>query len=130
VEIAEARRFAQHWVEAWNAHDLDGVLSHFTDDAAFSSPVAGQLLPETGGVLRGKAAIRAYWAVGLERIPDLRFEVVDVYTGIDIVVINYRNHTGGLVNEVLHVNADGLVTSGAGTYLVADAAAVSGVRSD
>ncbi|MBD3943809.1 nuclear transport factor 2 family protein [Microbacterium sp. NEAU-LLC] len=128
MEIAEARRFAQGWVDAWNAHDIDGVLAHFADDADFSSPVAAQLLPETAGVLRGKAAIRAYWAVGIERIPDLRFEVVDVYTGVDLIVINYRNHTGGLVNEVLHLGADGLVVSGAGTYLVADAAAVSGVQ--
>ena len=128
MEIAEARRFAQEWVDAWNAHDIDAVLAHFADDAEFSSPVAGQLLPETGGVLRGKAAIRGYWAVGIERIPDLRFEVVDVYTGVDLIVINYRNHTGGLVNEVLHLGADGLVVSGGGTYLVADAAAVSGVQ--
>jgi len=128
VEIAEARRFALEWVAAWNAHDLDGVLSHFADDAEFTSPVAAQLLPGTGGVLRGKEAIRAYWAVGLERIPDLRFEVVDVYTGVDLIVIHYRNHTGGLVNEVLHLGPDGLVVSGGGTYLVADAAAGSGVQ--
>ncbi|MFD4957629.1 nuclear transport factor 2 family protein [Microbacterium sp. NPDC058389] len=128
MEITEARRFAQQWVDAWNAHDLDGVLAHFADDAEFSSPVAAQLLPESEGVLRGKAAIRAYWAVGIERIPDLRFEVVDVYTGVDLIVINYRNHTGGLVNEVLRLGADGLVVSGGGTYLVADAGAVSGVQ--
>lgn len=129
MDIAQARRFAQEWVEAWNAHDLEGVLSHFADDADFSSPVAAQLLPGTSGMLRGKEAIRAYWAVGLARIPDLRFEIVDVYTGVDIVVINYRNHTGGLVNEVLHLDSDGLVRSGAGTYLAADAASVSGVQS-
>jgi len=130
MEIAEARRFAQEWVDAWNAHDIDGVLAHFADDAEFSSPVAAQLLPGTGGVLRGKAAIRAYWAVGIERIPDLRFEVVDVYTGVDLIVINYRNHTGGLVNEVLHLGADGLVVGGGGTYLVADAAVASGIQPD
>jgi hypothetical protein len=124
-----AQTFARQWVDAWNAHDLDGVLAHFTDDAEFASPVAAQLLPETRGVLRGKDAIRAYWAIGLERIPDLHFEVVDVYTGMDVVVIHYRNHVGGLVNEVLHVNEDGLVMRGFGTYLVADAAGASGARS-
>jgi len=123
---ASAREFAQQWVDAWNAHDLDGVLAHFTDDAEFASPVAAQLLPETSGILRGKDAIRAYWAIGLERIPDLHFEVVDVYTGVGVVVIHYRNHVGGLVNEVLHLNEDGLVVRGFGTYLIADAAGASG----
>jgi ketosteroid isomerase-like protein len=130
MDSARAREFALQWVDAWNAHDLDGVLAHFADDAEFSSPVAAQLLPETHGTLRGKEAIRGYWTVGLERIPDLRFEVIDVYTGVDIVVIHYRNHVGGLVNEVLHLNATGLVQRGYGTYLVADAAGASGATAD
>jgi ketosteroid isomerase-like protein len=126
MDVARAREFAQQWVDAWNAHDLDGVLAHFADDAEFSSPVAAQLLPETHGILRGKEAIRGYWTIGLERIPDLRFEVIDVYAGVDLLVIHYRNHVGGLVNEVLLLNAAGLVQRGYGTYLVADAAGASG----
>ncbi|MFC8039632.1 nuclear transport factor 2 family protein [Paenarthrobacter sp. NPDC057355] len=128
MDIVEARKFADLWVAAWNAHDLDAVLEHFTEDALFTSPVAAAILPETKGVLRGKAAIRAYWAFGLEKIQDLHFEVIDVYTGLNTLVIHYRNHTGGLVNEVLQINAEGLVIRGDGTYLVADAAGVSGVR--
>ncbi|MFG1905649.1 nuclear transport factor 2 family protein [Kribbella sp. NPDC048928] len=126
MDTASAQVFAQQWVAAWNAHDLDAVLSHFTDDAEFSSPVAAQLLPETEGVLRGKPAIRGYWAVGLEKIPDLHFEVVHVYTGVSTIVINYRNHTGALVSEVLELNNHGLVERGHGTYLADDAAGSSG----
>jgi ketosteroid isomerase-like protein len=121
-----AQRFSRSWVSAWNAHDLDALLMHFADDAVFTSPVAAQLLPDSQGVLVGKDAIRRYWAVGLERIPDLHFEVIDVYTGLDTIVINYRNHTGGRVNEVLQLDDDGLVVRGDGTYLVADAAGASG----
>lgn len=128
MDVSDAARFARAWADAWNAHDLDAVLSHFSDDAEFTSPVAAQLLPETEGVLRGKAAIRAYWAVGLERIPDLHFEIVDVYTGLRTLVINYRNHVGGLVCEVLELDDEGLVVRGEGTYLASDAAAASGAR--
>lgn len=128
MDVVEAERFADQWVAAWNAHDLDAVLSHFTDDAVFTSPVAARILPETDGILRGKDAIRRYWAVGLEKIPDLHFEVIHVYTGLDTIVLNYRNQTGALVNEVLRVGEEGLVVRGDGTYLAADAAGVSGVR--
>lgn len=121
----DAADFAGSWLRAWNAHDLDGVLAHFADQATFSSPVAAQLLPDTGGVLRGKDAIRAYWQVGLERIPDLHFTLEAVYAGIDMLVINYRNHLGNLVCEVLQLR-DGLVLHGAGTYLDPDAASASG----
>lgn len=128
MDVSRGQSFAEQWVDAWNAHDLDAVLSHFADNAEFTSPVAAQLLPETNGILRGKDEIRSYWSVGLERIPNLRFEVIDVYTGLDTVVINYRNHAGGLVNEVLRFNEHGLVERGDGTYLVADAASASGVH--
>jgi hypothetical protein len=52
------------------------VLSHFAEHLTFRWPVAAQLLDGSDGVIRGKAALRAYWAEGLRRIPDLRFEVV------------------------------------------------------
>jgi len=120
-------RFAASWVQAWNDHDLDAVLAHFAEDAVFTSPVAAQVVPESAGVLRGKAAIRAYWSAGLARIPDLHFEVLAVYTGIDTLVLNYRNHVGGLVCEVLRFDGD-VVTEGAGTYLSDDAAGASGVQ--
>jgi len=126
VDQNSGARFAQSWVEAWNAHDLDAVLAHFTDDVVFRSPVAAQVVPESGGVLRGKGPLRSYWAAALARIPDLRFEIVGVYTGIDTLVLNYRNHVGGLVCEVLRFSGD-LVIEGSGTYLADDAAAASGV---
>ena len=28
----QANEFAAEWIEAWNAHDLDRILSHYTDD--------------------------------------------------------------------------------------------------
>jgi len=116
----EPTAFADAWVRAWNAHDLDALLVHFAEDVVFSSPVAAQLIEGCDGVLRGKPALRAYWSLGLERIPDLRFEVVGVYAGVTAIVIHYRNQKGGLVCEVM-VFRDGLVVEGHGTYLGAGA---------
>lgn len=111
--------FAQHWLTAWNNHDVEAVLGHFSDDVVFRSPAAVQLLADSDGVIRGKAALRDYWTAALAKIPDLRFELLGVYGGVDAVVIHYRNQKGGLVNEVL-LFADGLVREGYGTYLAAD----------
>ncbi|MGI5473187.1 nuclear transport factor 2 family protein [Streptomyces sp. CA-132043] len=114
-----AQSFVGSWVAAWNAHDLDALLTHFTDDVTFHSPVAAQLLGGDG-IIRGKKALRAYWTEGLRRIPDLRFEVVGSYVGVNSLVINYRNQKGGLVNEVLLFDGP-LVNEGYGTYLGEDA---------
>jgi hypothetical protein len=109
--------YADQWVRAWNAHDIEAVLDHFSDDVLFTSPVAARVVPESGGVLRGKAALRDYWTAALAKLPDLQFEVVGVYRGESTLVINYRNHRGQMVNEVLTFDADGLVREGHGTYL-------------
>nr|MDT0524585.1 nuclear transport factor 2 family protein [Streptomyces sp. DSM 41633] len=61
----DPQAFAEEWVNAWNAHDVEAVLAHFHDDVMFSSPVAARVLPETGGVVRGKDALRHYWTTAL-----------------------------------------------------------------
>lgn len=115
MDHARARAFVDSWLTAWNAHDVDALLAHFSDDVTFRSPVAAQLLGGDG-IIRGKDMLRAYWTEGLRRIPDLRFEVVGSYVGVDCLVINYRNQKGGLVNEVLVFDGP-LVSEGYGTYL-------------
>lgn len=46
-----ALKFAREWIEAWNAHDLQGVLSHYTDDFEMSSPFIGAFAGEPSGTL-------------------------------------------------------------------------------
>jgi len=83
--------FAEEWIAAWNAHDLDRVLSHYTDDFCITTPMAVKLLPGSDGTVKGKAAVRAYWAIGLERIPDLEFRLLDLLTGINGLTVYYVN---------------------------------------
>ncbi|MBV8996901.1 MAG: nuclear transport factor 2 family protein [Pseudonocardiales bacterium] len=56
----------------------------------FRSPVAAQLLDACDGTVRGRDALRAYFAEGLRRISHLHFEVLEGYTGIGTVVINSK----------------------------------------
>jgi ketosteroid isomerase-like protein len=93
--------FSRRWEAAWNARDLDQLLSHFSEEIVFTSPIAVKLVDGSDGVLRGKDALRSYWSHALELIPDLRFTVEGVYAGLDVMVINYRNQRGNRVSEVL-----------------------------
>ncbi|HYB26169.1 MAG TPA: nuclear transport factor 2 family protein [Solirubrobacteraceae bacterium] len=120
MDYSRAVDFVRSWLEAWNAHDVDAVLAHFADDATYTSPVAARILAGSDGVVHGKAALRSYWREGLRRIPDLRFDLVGIYVGVDTIVINYRNQNGGLVSEVLRFDGP-LVVQGHGTYLGEDA---------
>jgi ketosteroid isomerase-like protein len=113
VDIADAERFAQEWASDWNSHDLERILTHYADDVRWSSPVAVRLVGTP--TLVGKEALRAYWAEGLRRIPDLHFEVESVRMGVDSIVIDYRNQDGQPVSEVLTF-AEGQIVAGFGAY--------------
>jgi ketosteroid isomerase-like protein len=117
MDTTWATDLARRWERDWSSHDLEALLAHVADDVVFTSPVAARIVPGSEGVVRGKDALRAYWARGLELLPGLHFEVVQVFAGVGTVVIAYRNQDGGLASEVLELE-DGLVVRGHGTYLV------------
>ncbi|WP_299143831.1 nuclear transport factor 2 family protein [uncultured Tateyamaria sp.] len=99
--------FAEAWEAAWNSHDLDRILAHYSENIVFRSHKAMRLVG--AGELRGKAALRAYWARALEGQPDLSFVVVDVLHGHGMLVITYRNQRDVLAAETLRFGPDGLV---------------------
>lgn len=117
IDADSARRFAEEWVAAWNAHDLDRILSHYDDAFEMTSPVIVQIAAEPSGTLRGKAAVGAYWRKALAAVPDLHFELRDVLVGIDTVTLYYRGHRGTSA-EVLWLGADGKVVRGAAHYTI------------
>lgn len=98
--------FAKEWEAAWNSHDLDRILSHYADDVEFRSAKAVATVGT--GVVRGKAALRDYWARALSRQPDLRFSVTGVYTGHEMLVITYTNQAGRSAAETLLFDDSGL----------------------
>ena len=101
---AEARKFAQLWVEAWNAHDLDAVMSRYAADVVLTSPTAARLLGDASGRVVGRDAVRRYFERGLEAYPELRFELLDVMWGISTVVLYYVNQKGTRTAEFMELN--------------------------
>jgi ketosteroid isomerase-like protein len=111
-----ARKFAQEWVEAWNSHDLDRIMSHYAEDFEMTSPFIASFMGEASGVLRGKDQVRAYWAQALERLPDLHFELIEVLAGVDSLTIYYHAVLGKRAAEVLFFDQDRKVHRGIAHY--------------
>jgi hypothetical protein len=101
-----AEHFATEWIAAWNAHDLDRVMSHYANDFEMSSPYIIALAGEASGTLRGKAAVEAYWRKALGLVPDLHFDLVSVLAGANSITLYYKGARGRLVAEVLHFDAE------------------------
>lgn len=106
--------FAEEWIAAWNAHDLERVLSHYAEDIVFLSPMAALI---TGrGRVEGKAALRAYWSEAFKRNPNLHFTLTRVYEGADALTIAYDNHRRQHVTETAVFNEAGEVVLSTGCY--------------
>jgi hypothetical protein len=112
----KALNLAKHWVAAWNAHDLDLIMTHYEDAVELTSPVAAQLLGTTDGKVVGKPNLRAYFQRGLEAYPELHFHLEDVLWGINSVVLYYRNQKGTRTAEFMELSAHGNVTRVVANY--------------
>jgi ketosteroid isomerase-like protein len=110
MERERAEHFASEWYAAWNAHDLEAILEHYADDVVMTSPLVPMLTggDETG--LSGKDALRAYFTAGLERLPDLHFEPIELFVGVDSLVMYYRRTGGPVTAEMVVLGEDGKVT--------------------
>ena len=89
-----AGNFAREWVEAWNAHDLDRVLEHYSDDFEMTSPLIVSLMSEPSGTLKGKDRVRNYWAKALARMPDLAFKLNQMTYGVNTIALYYHSVSG------------------------------------
>lgn len=105
----EAWDLANHWVAAWNAHDLELILTHYDDAIELISPVAAQLLGAAGGKVIGKANLKAYFQRGLVAYPELRFQLEDVLWGVNSIVLFYTNQKGTRSGEFMELSAIGKV---------------------
>lgn len=110
-----ADRFAQEWIDAWNSHNLERVLSHYADDFEMSSPYIAQIAGEPSGMLKGKPAVAAYWVQALEQMPTLHFELHSTLPGANSLVIYYQG-ARGMAAEVFFFGPNGLVVQACAHY--------------
>lgn len=112
----EAWELANHWVAAWNAHNLDLILTHYEDAVELTSPVAAQLFGTPQGKVVGKANLKAYFQKGLAAYPDLRFDLENVFWGVNSVVLCYANQRGTRSAEFMELSASGKVVRVVANY--------------
>jgi ketosteroid isomerase-like protein len=99
------------WVAAWNAHDLEAIISHYDERVELISPVAEQLLGIPNGRVSGKASLRReYFQRGLEAYRELHFDLEDVLAGLNSLVLYYTNQKGTRTAEFMDLGAGGKVT--------------------
>jgi hypothetical protein len=118
IIMTKACKLAEHWIAAWNAHDLDLIMTHYEDAIELTSPVAAQLLGTPEGKVSGKANLKAYFQRGLAAYPELHFRLDDVLLGVSSVVLFYTNQKGTQTAEFMELSATGKVARVVANYSV------------
>ena len=57
----DAQKFAKEWVESWNSHNLDDILSHYSEEIEITTPMIKLAGGIENGSLKGKENVRGYW---------------------------------------------------------------------
>lgn len=105
----EIKKFAVEWIESWNSHDLNRILSHYSNDFEITSPMIKVALSIENGTLKGKEKIRSYWEAAFKNIPDLHFELKEVTESVGSIAIYYKSVLGKMAIEVMFFNEEGEV---------------------
>ena len=104
-----AREFASQWIKSWNDHDLESIISHYADDIEYFSVFLARLSDNPIGTLKGKELVKDYLAKGLAAYPELHFVLLNVFWGIQSVVIQYQSVNNLIAAEVFEFDNKGLV---------------------
>lgn len=72
--------------EAFNNHDVDGVMTLMTDDVVFENTSP----PPDGERYEGQAAVRAFWERLFASSPQAHFESEDMFAGSDRCTVRWR----------------------------------------
>lgn len=116
MTLEEAKRFAELWVAAWNSHDINAVLTHYSDDFEMTTPMIQRVMGIESGTLKGKKAVGDYWRSALKKIPDLKFSIIEVTCRVDSVSIYYNTVLGKRAIETFFFNDKGLVYKALANY--------------
>lgn len=116
VTEAAVKEFARDWVQAWNSHDLDAIMSHYASNVVLVSPTAAKLLNDASGTVSGKEALRRYFERGLQAYPNLTFDLKEIMWGISSAVLCYVNQKGTKTAEFMEFDGDGRIVRVVANY--------------
>ena len=115
MSAQQNKEIATKWFAAFNEHNLEKLLSLYDENAEHFSPKLKVRQPETNGLIKGKAALRAWWQDSFGRLPTLKYEVKNLIADENQVFMEYNRFVEGeemlSVGEVLKISNGKIIAS-------------------
>jgi hypothetical protein len=103
----DIRRHADSWLDAWNAHDLDAIMSCYSEDVDFVASTVIQRWGRDDGRLQGRTELRRHFELGLELAPRLTFTEEAFLSSPVGYALLYLRENNNRVLDVVELNANG-----------------------
>jgi hypothetical protein len=115
MTASELNTIADKWMTAFNAKQLEELLSLYDDRAQHFSPKLKVRHPETLGLIKGKEAMRVWWQDAFVRLPTMKYELVRLTPFEDRVFMEYVRRVEGeedlYVGEMLEIQNGRIIAS-------------------
>lgn len=105
----ETANFTTEWINAWNSHDLNTIIDHYSEDIDFASPIIQQMGIDATGKISNKADLKEYFSKALLKYPDLHFEFYHELKGVSSLVLFYKSVNDTLSAEYMELDATGRI---------------------
>lgn len=107
--LDRVREIAESWTAAWNARDLEALMTHYADTVTFMSPAVADRDGVPSGVIQGKAALTRHIREDLKTVgPAVHLTLIDVRAAVGVggYTLHYRRETGAKAIVVIRLDGD------------------------
>jgi len=116
MDIEFAKKFADEWVESWNSHDIEKIISHYAEQLEFKSPLVVERYSDPDGIIYDREKLKEYFLIGLTNNPSLSFKLNRVLLGVNCLTLYYQNARGGETAELFEFNKSHKVIKSVSCY--------------
>ncbi len=106
---------ANKWFEAFNAQNIEMLLSLYDDNAEHFSPRLLKNNPDTKGIIKGKTEMNKWWQGAFNKMPSLRYYPLEISEEGDKVLLKYNRcvetDEDQIINESLQIKNELIVFS-------------------
>ena len=116
MNATQAKDLATRWLNAANNHDVNAIMTFYSEDAILESPVVTKLMNEPSGRIKGHEQIRKYFTEAMKAFPYMSLQMIDVAWGVASFSAWYVNQRGSRTSAYCEVDRNGKITKNVTHY--------------
>ncbi len=101
---AEMAEFATNWINDWNSHDIERILSHYAQTIEFHSPKVSIFTEGAKTYFSTREELRPYFLRALANRPNLHFKLIQTCADANGIALVYQNDIDAIGVELMDID--------------------------